>query len=331
MNKRRVLGLAYGIGLAATLCIGNALSQEPMRLQKTIPLPDVKGRIDHMAFDLDGKRLFVAALGNNTFEVVDVQAGKVVHTITGLNEPQGVLFEPKRGRLWVANGQDGTVRIFDGRTFQLLRKIELGDDADNIREDVEHGEIFVGYGSGGIAGFDPDGNKIFDVKLDAHPESFQLERSGSRIFVNVPRSQKISVLDRTKRAVVANWAMGNFHSNFPMALDEKDGRLFVVCRSPAVLLALDTSTGAVVANLPTAGDADDVFYDQERKRVYVSGGEGSIAVYQQKDRDHYVKDVQIATVKGARTSLFVPALRQLFLAVRQEGGEPAAIEVFDVK
>jgi hypothetical protein len=212
-----------------------------------------------------------------------------------------------------------------------VRTLELGDDADNIRRDAATQRIFVGYGSGGIAAFDAEGNKVADVKLDAHPESFQLAKNVLRIFVNLPRSQKVAVIDRATWTVVASWTTDEAQSNFPMALDEADGRLFVVCRNPAVLLVLDTRSGRVVAKLPTVGDSDDVFYDHERKRVYASGGEGAVAVYQQADRDHYTKIAEVATVKGARTSLFVPELSRLFVAVRQEGGNPAAIRVFEAK
>jgi DNA-binding beta-propeller fold protein YncE len=241
-----------------------------------------------------------------------------------------VLYEPEEKRLWIANGNDGKVRIFDALTFQPLQSIELGDDADNIRRDAGTGRIFVGYGKGGIAVFDPNGNKVGDIKVDAHPESFQIEKNGPRMFVNLPGSQKVAVIDRTKSAVVTSWTTDDAQSNFPMALDETDGRLFIVCRKPAVLLVLDNRSGAVVAKLPTVGDSDDVFYDQKRKRIYVSGGEGAIAVYQQKDADRYDKIAQLEAVKGARTSLFVPELNRLFLAVRQMGENGAAIRVYEV-
>jgi DNA-binding beta-propeller fold protein YncE len=334
-NKRARCACATLMLLVAAGLV-HAQSPSPLRLERTIPLPSIKGRIDHLAYDQDNQRLFVAALGNNTVEIIDLKdlknskTGKVAHTITGLEEPQGLLYEPERKRLWIANGGDGTVRIFDAQTFQPLRSIELGDDADNIRRDPATRRIFVGYGNGGIAIFDPDGNTVGDIKVDAHPESFQLEKNGPRLFVNLPHSQKVAVIDRLKSAVVTSWPTDDAQSNFPMALDEADSRLFIVCRKPAVLLVLDTRSGAVVAKLPTIGDSDDVFYDQKRKRIYVSGGEGAIAVYQQKDADHYNKIAQLEAVKGARTSLFVPEMSRLFLAVRQAGENAAAIRVYEV-
>jgi DNA-binding beta-propeller fold protein YncE len=326
----RKAGRAAAIVFLILAAFAHAQQPAPLRLEKTIPLPNVEGRIDHLAFDVENQRLFVAALGNNTMEVVDIKSGKAVQTIGGQAEPQGIVYQPEKKRLWIANGEDGTVRIFDAQTWKPVRSIALGDDADNIRRDAATQRIYVGYGSGGLAAFDAEGNKVADIKLDAHPESFQLEKNGSRIFVNLPNSKKIAVIDRAKSTVLASWATDDAASNFPMALNEADSRLFVVCRRPAVLLVLDTKSGAVIAQLPTVGDSDDVFYDSKRKRIYASGGEGAIFVYQQQDPDRYSKVAQIDTVKGARTSLFVPELDRLFLAIRREGQNAAAIRVYEV-
>ena len=301
---------------------------QPLRLDKTIELPDVQGRIDHLSLDLKGERLFVAALGNNTVEVIDIKGGKRAKTIVGLREPQGVRYVPDVDRLYVANGKDGSVRVFDGNSYSLLKTIDYGDDADNLRYDAEHKRIYVGYGSGALGEFDSDGNKIADIRLDAHPESFQLEKDSPRIYVNLPGSRKVAVVDREKHTVTATWGTGMAFSNYPMALDESDHRLFVVTRLPARLLVLDTNTGKIIQKLPAVGDCDDVFYDRTRKRIYASGGEGEISVIEQKDPDHYTELARIATVKGARTSFFSPELDRLFLAVRHEGSQSAAVKVF---
>jgi Uncharacterized conserved protein len=310
------------------VAIGVAQSNEPLRLEKTIPLPDVKGRIDHMSIDVKNQRLFMAALGNNTVEVIDVAHGKRVHSIPGLHEPQGVLYLPDVNRLYVANGDDGTLRLFDGSSYEAIKTIELGDDADNVRFDAATKHIYVGYGSGALAVLNEDGTKVAEIGLDAHPESFQVEKNGPRLFVNLPKSRKVAVVDRTKGSVVATWRTGGASSNYPMALDENDRRLFIVCRLPARLLVLDTNTGRVVENLPVIGDSDDVFYDGARKRIYATGGEGGISVYQQENADHYKEIAKIPTVKGARTSFFSLDLSKLFVAVRAEGSEPAAIRVY---
>lgn len=311
--------------------LGAAQSNEPLRLEKTIPLPDVQGRIDHMSIDVKNHRLFMAALGNNTVEVIDTQQGKRIRTIPGLHEPQGVLYLPEANRLYVANGDDGTLHIFDGSSYELIKSIKLGDDADNVRFDFGKKHVYVGYGSGALAVMNEDGTKVAEINLDAHPESFQFERNGPRLFVNLPRSRKVAVVDRTKGSVVATWGTGGVFSNYPMALDEDDQRLFIVCRLPARLVVLDTNTGKIIQKLPVIGDSDDVFYDTARKRIYATGGEGGISVYQQDDADHYREIAKLPTVKGARTSFFSPDLRELFVAVRREGSSPAAVRVYSVQ
>jgi YVTN family beta-propeller protein len=299
-----------------------------LRLEKTIQLPDVQGRIDHLALDAKAGRLFVSALGNNTVEVIDVAAGKRVKTIEGLQEPQGVLYVADSNRLFVANDKDGSVRIFDGTSYAPLKTLNYGDDADNLRYDSVHKRVYVGYGDGALGEIDNEGNKIAEIKVDAHPESFQLEKSSPRIYVNLPDSRKIAVIDREKRSVVATWKTDDALANFPMALDEKDHRLFVVTREPARLLVFDTANANIIQKLPAVGDSDDVFYDAARKRIYASGGEGEISVFQQQAPDHYVERGRIQTVKGARTSFYSPDLDRLFLAARRQGSQSAEIRVY---
>jgi len=300
---------------------------QPLRLEKTIELPDVQGRIDHMSVDVKGARLFVSALGNNTVEVIDTKGGKRVKTFKGLQEPQGVLYVAATDRLYVANSKDGSVRIFDGNSYAPLKTLEYGDDADNLRYDPDHKRIYVGYGSGALAEIDEDGNKAGEIKLDAHPESFQMEKESPRIYVNLPKSRKIAVLDRESRTIITTWPLGMTLANYPMALDEADHRLFVVTRYPARLLVIDTATGKTLQRLPAVGDCDDVFYDKAGKRIYAIGGEGAVSAFEQQDSDHYKESARITTVKGARTGFFSPDLDRLFVAVRRQGTQPAAIRV----
>ena len=305
-----------------------AAAAPPLRLEHKLEMPDVDGRIDHLSIDLKTGRLFMAALGNDTIEVLDTSASRRIQTIRGVPEPQGVLFVPSANRLFVASGRDGGVRVFDGTTLKALLTVPFGDDADNLRLDPASGRIWVGYGAGALAAMGTDGVKAADIPVGGHPESFQLEKNGSRIFVNVPNAAKIAVVDRTRRAVIANWTTGDATANYPMTLDEGHQRLFVVCRHPARLLVLDTTTGAIVTTRPTVGDADDVFYDAAARRIYVSGGEGAIATYRQTSADAYEELPRTATVKGARTSFFSPDLRRLFLAVRRQEGTSAAIWIY---
>lgn len=322
---RLLLGLMI---LLVSSAAAEAQTTPPLQLEKTVALPDVQGRIDHLSIDVKGQRLFVAALGNNTVEVIDIKEGKRVKTITGLREPQGVLYVPDNDRLYVANGKDGSVRIFDGTSYSLLKTIEFGDDADNLRYDSRHQRIYVGYGGGAIAAIDNQGNKGDEIKLEAHPESFQLNKDTSRIYINLPGSRKVAVLDLDKHSVLAEWGTGLAFANYPMAVDEADRRLFVVTRMPARLLVFDIDSGKIIETLHAVGDCDDLFYDKNRKRIYASGGEGAISVIEQKDADHYTDGGRIATVKGARTSFFSADLDRLFLAVRRQGSQAAAVQIF---
>jgi len=313
--------------LAAVTGLSWAQSVQPLRLEKTIDLPDVQGRIDHLSIDVPGERLFISALGNNSLEIIDLKVGKRAQTIRQLKEPQGVLYLREANRLYVANGNDGTVRVFDASSYAPVKTLDYGDDADNLRYDASHRRVYVGYGIGALGEIDNE-SKAGEIKLDAHPESFQLEKDGPRIYVNLPKSRKIAVLDREKRSIIATWPIGMALANYPMALDQADHRLFVMTRFPARLLAFDSNTGKTIQHLPAIGDCDDLFYDQTRKRIYAIGGEGSISVFEQQDPDHYKESLRITTVPGARTGFFSPELDRLFLAVRRHGEQAAAIWVF---
>ena len=310
--------LAFFVGSVALLTQTRAVAEgtAPLVLAATIPLNEVSGRIDHMAFDQKRQRLIMAALGNNTVEVVHLSAGKRVQRIMGLSEPQGVAYAERSDLVFVANAGDGSVRMFRGADFSPIGRIDLKDDADNIRIDPASGNVIVGYGKGGLAIIDPERRTVIGtVPLPAHPEGFQIETGTGRAFVNVPDAGQIAVVDLNRRQQVGAWKIPDAAGNFPMALDAANGVLAVVARSPSRLVLLDTKTGSVTLNLPTCGDADDVFFDTKRARIYVSCGAGQVGIFQ-RDRDRYRPLDTIATASGARTSLFVSDADRLFLAER---------------
>ena len=309
-----------------------AQTSTTLKLVQTVPLPGVEGRIDHMTADPPGHRLFIAALGNDTVEVVDFETGRRLHTITGCSEPQGLVYLSKPNQLFVANGGSGEVKIYDGKNFQIIKTIGALPDADNARYDNDHGKVYVGFGEGALAVFSAaNGNLVGRLPVGGHPEAFQVERSGDRIFVNVPDTRSIAVIDRQRQSVATDWPLTSPRSNFPMALDEVNHRLFIGCRSPARLLVLDSNNGKDVATLEIPADADDVFYDAARKQIYVSGGEGFVDVISQKSADTYVELEKIPTARGARTSLFIPEPSVLCVAVPRRGDQPAEIRVFKVE
>ncbi|HZP94700.1 MAG TPA: hypothetical protein VFB20_17725 [Burkholderiales bacterium] len=328
--------IAVLLALCAWACVQSssavAAADAPLREIKRIVLPGVRGRIDHMAVDLAGKRLFVAALGNNTAEVIDVDSGRIVQSIGGLQEPQGLLFVPEAEALFVANGGSNALKIFRGKGFSSSTTLMLEDDNDNIRYDRQAQLAYVGTGGdpdSALAIVDAHGREVPGrIALSGHPESFQLERNAVRVFVNVPTAGVIEVADRIQRKVVARWKVGG-RANFAMALDDEHRRLFVVTRHPAKLWVLDTRDGRTVASLDTVGDADDVFYDEELRRIYVSGGEGHVAVVRQESADRYAATARIQTRDGARTAYFVPQWRMLFVALPAKPGAVAEIRVFE--
>ena len=327
MPFRRIV-VAHSLMLSSCVCL--AQSTPALRLEKEIPLPNVEGRIDHLSADVQGQRVFVAALGNNTVEAVDLQHGQRAAEIKGLKEPQGVLYVPANQTLYVANGADGTVRSFDGRTTQLLKSTPLGDDADNLRYDAERQLVLAGYGSGAIATLGLDLAVKSETKLPAHPESFQLSADGHRLFVNLPGNLSVAVVNRDIHTVSAKWTHLGALSNFPMTLDEEHHRIFLACRLPARLLVVDTNTGGIVARTPTVGDADDLYYDRSRKSIYVIGGEGYIDVLHVSDENQLVSIAHVSTSPGARTGLFVPEWSKVLVAAPHRGSSPARLLVYSL-
>jgi DNA-binding beta-propeller fold protein YncE len=316
-KKHRLVASAVLLALMPLLpAAAPAAEPGPLVLESTIPLRNVGGRIDHMAIDRARQRLIVAALGNGTVEVVDLGTGKPLQRIGGLKDPQGVAYAEKADVLFVANAGDGSVRMFGAADLAPLGRIDLKKDADNIRINPRNRNVVVGYGDGGLAIIDPATRTVLDtIPLKGHPEGFQIEPQTGRAFVNIPDAQQIAVIDLDARRQIATWKVADASANFPMALNSTEGVLASVFRSPPRLVLLDTKTGTVTGNLAACGDADDVFFDARRARIYVSCGAGEIAVFQ-RDGGTYRALASVPTPSGARTSLFVPELDRLFLAVR---------------
>jgi len=337
MKKWLAVGLV-GLGALGLLMMRNtktaiaapqAATRElaPLQLIQKIPVRGVEGRIDHFTAFPKRRLLIFAALGNNSMEIVNTFQAKVVQSVKGLNEPQGVLYVPGLDKIFVANAGSGVVKVYDGKTYALRKSIELGaeSDTDNLRWDEDSKRVFVGI-VGGIAMIDAvtETHVGKDLKgSGGHSESFQLEKKGSRIFVNVPEDGSVvNVIDR-KTGELTKWGLNGVKANYPMALDEDNHRLFVVTRRPPFLMVLDTDTGKEVARVPVGGSCDDVYYDAERKRIYALGGEGFISVVQQNDPDHYTLSANIPSAIGVRTGIFFGT--SLYVGVPASGLEPAQI------
>ena len=325
----RLLACFLGVLMLSTSCpTGFAATAALLELAYTVPLPGVRGRIDHFALDKEDGRLFVAALGNDSVEVIDLQARKRSGRITGLREPQGIGYVPESKRLFVANAGGG-VDVFEGWPLGRVARIDGLDDADNVRYDVRAARIYVGYASA-LGLVDAKARDLAgSIELAGHPESFQLESPGSRVFVNVPTAKQIAIVDRDRRTVIGTWPIGDASANFPMALDQADHRLLVATRHPASLLVYDTESGARVASLRIGGDADDLFYDAKRKQIYVICGDGVVDVFRQHDADHYAPAGRIRTAAGARTGLLADDV--LYVAVPAGGASHAEIRAYSLK
>jgi outer membrane protein assembly factor BamB len=309
-----------------------ASHDQPLTLVRSIELPHVEGRIDHLAYDAATQRLYVAALGNNTVEVVDAATGTHLCSLPGFRQPQGIAIAADARAVAVANGQGEGLQLLDAGDYRPGAVVRLGDDADNVRYDAVAGKLYVGFGAGALAAIDPAAGKVLGhVKLAGHPESFQLERGdGSRAFVNVPDAQQIAVVNRRSMTLVRTWPITTAGANYPMALDEENHRLFVGCRRPAKVLVLDTASGKQNASFEIVGDTDDLFYDAARRRLYVSGGDGFIDVVEDQGSNRFSRIAHVPTAAGARTSLFVADQSRLYLAVPHRGSQKAEIRVYEV-
>lgn len=298
----------------------------PLALEASIPLPGVAGRIDHLAYDAKRGRLYVAALGNGTVEAIDVAGGRSAGRISGLKEPQGLAFLPAQDELAVASGGDGTVRFYRGADLAPSGVLTLGGDADNLRVQSHTGRLVVGYGAGALAIIDPTNHTVMSrTPLPAHPEGFQL--NGDQAVVNLPDTDGIAVVDLAAGKTLATWRNPGLKWNYPLAIDPAAGLIAVAYRFPARLALWDLKTGAVKQRLHACGDADDVFFDAPRHRLYVICGSGGVDVFATTGGD-YARQGATPTRSGARTGLFVPQIDRLFVAARADSGAEAAILVF---
>jgi YVTN family beta-propeller protein len=289
-----------------------------------IPLAEARGRIDHLAFDAARGRLYVAELGSDSVGIIDVKSRRVIRTSGGFDEPQGIGYEADSDTVYVANGGDGSVRMFRGEDFTPLGRLTPGDDADNVRVDQAAHRVYVGYGAGALAVIDSTTRrKVADILLQGHPESFQLDPAGNNIFVNVPDAHHIAVVDRAAQRQLTAWPTGDSRANFPMALDAARDGVISVFRHPARLETYEVRTGRRMDRSDVCTDSDDVFVDARRGRVYVICGEGYVDVFET-SADRLVRIERVATARGSRTGLFVPELDRLFVALRA-GEEPAAL------
>jgi DNA-binding beta-propeller fold protein YncE len=317
----------------------SAQTKPPLRLLQTIPLPDLKGGdFDHFDVDLSGNRLFLTAEENNAVEVFDIRGNTLIHTLRDVDTPHSLLYLPATKQLWVVDGGDGIIKIFDGNTYAVVETVKLAIGADSTVYDPANHLLYVATGgedakmdSSLISIVDTSTRKrVGDIKVNStNIESMALDKSGDRLFANVRDRSLVAVIDTKKRAVISTWPLGDVHGNTPMALDEAHRRLFVVGRKPAKLLVLDSDSGKIIATLPTAELTDDMLFDRASKRIYVACDE-VVVVYVQVDADHYKELGRIPTGFRAKTAILVPELKRYFVAAPRHGQKIAEVRVYEV-
>jgi DNA-binding beta-propeller fold protein YncE len=320
----------------------NAQEKQLLKLVATTPLPGFSGDFDHFGVDLKGNRLFLTAEEHQSVEVFDLQTGKRIHSITGFEEPQAMIYLPDSDRLIVTDGNEkaGMVRLVNGKDYKILETIKLLPNVDAAVFNPVNKYFYVEVG-GGASQAKTHLLSIIDTKTFKHvgditlpgnrSEAMAIDRAGKKMYVNLTGAEKVGVVDLDARKMVAEWAVPDAHVQNSMALDESNHRLFIATRQPAKFFVYNTDTGKVVTVLPCAETNDDMWFDAPRKRIYVTGSD-TASIFEQQDADHYRHVAEVPTGFRARTSVFVPSLNRLYVAVSAKGKPDAkmSIQIYDV-
>lgn len=326
------------IAIVALLTVA-ATAEDPLRLSRSTDLPDVSGDMDHLAIDVAGNRLFVAAEDNGTLRVIDLQTGTVKRTVKGFKTPHSILFVPESHELYITDGS-AAVQVLDSDSFVVKRRVKTTPGADSIGVDSKAQLLYAVSGGKDVSmkrsalseiNF-KEGKLVREIPIDsAHVEAMVLEHSGDRLFVNVTGDNYLAVINRKTGALVERWPIREAQQNAPIAFDEANHRLFIVCRKPGMLVVLDSTTGKTIASMPTGARADEVVFDPSHHRIYVASGEGSLYLYRQIDPDHYAEAGKVPSAPGAKTALLSPDAKQLFVAVSPgEGKTGARVLMYEV-
>ena len=305
----------------------------------TTRMPGLANHFDHLTADLKNDRLFVVPEDNKSVEVYGLHSGKFLHSIKGIGVGHSVVYRADINRIFVSDGTDADLKIFDGASYALLKKVPLRADADATGYDPVTHNLYIAnggldaklnYGFLSIVNTDT-GEKVGEIKIDSNRlEAMVVEKSGPRLFLNMTEKNSIGVIDRKKNAVAAVWPAKGGHVNAAIAIDEQHHRLFVACRD-GKLVVMNSDTGKVLQVLPIATGVDDMVYDPASKRIYVACGEGFVNVYEETDPDHYQSLGKIATGPLGKTGLLIPSMQRYFVAVPPHGKTPAVVLVYAVE
>jgi hypothetical protein len=333
------IALAVLVGLSAHHAQSQTTS--PLILQRTIALPAGTGKFDHFAVDLRANRLFIAATGNHTIEVVDLNTGKMLQTIDGLGKPHGLAWIPETSRLYASDGTQGDLKVFEGSPLKLTTSIKLSEDADDMVYDAKTRLLYVGHGGGAtpaqVAVIDTAVTDIKDQSLKAelplktHPEGLEIDNAHDRIFVNVAEAAEVAIIDGATHSLAGSWKITRARNNVPLAFAEPHNLLFVACRVPGRLVVLDGESGKEMDDLAADEGADDLFFDAELQRIYLVAGSGAVDTYQL-EANKTVRALPVThTSAGSKTGLLVPAHHALYVGVVATGGREAEIRVYSTR
>jgi DNA-binding beta-propeller fold protein YncE len=239
-------------------------------------------------------------------------------------------------KLFIADGNDGNCKVYRGSDLSLLGAIPLDLGPDHEAYDPVRKQLYVGYGGedankdyGELGIIDAVADKhAGDVRTDSHPGAVIVEHPGRTVLITNPKSREIAVVDEQSRAVTSKWVIPE-QLPVALALDAAHHRLFVGTRQPPRLLVFDENSHKLITSLPSVGLMDDLYFDAARRRIYASGGEGFVSVYQQLDADHYKQIASIPTGPVARTSLLVPKFNRYYVAVPAAADRGAEIQVYE--
>src|SRR5712671_6635191 len=321
--------------LAVCALVVKAQDKLPLKLIMTTPMPGFTGDFDHFGLDLKGNRLFLAAEVHKTVEVFDLRTGERVRSIEGFGQPLMMVYLPESNHLVVTDGGDSAVHLVDCKKYKIIKTIKLG-------EGVDHGVLnpvnrFYYVESGGGETGPTHVLSIIDTKSFKHigdvaglpgnsNEGMVIDRAGKKLYVNLTGTDEVGVVDLETRQLVAKWALPDAHVAHAIVLDEPDHRMFIATRKPARFIVLNSDTGKVVTSLPCVGVNSDMSFDVSRKRIYVTGSE-TASVFEQRDADHYEHIAEVPTAYRAKSSIFVPELKRLYIAVSGKGKPDAKLEL----
>jgi DNA-binding beta-propeller fold protein YncE len=331
------------LAFSATL-LAQPQKNPPLRLEASIPMPGVKGDFDHFGADVKGGRLFLAAEEHKTVEVFDLKTGKHLQSVPGFDAPHQIVYVPQNNTILVTDGgvedgKEGYIRVISGQSYKIVSSIKVLAAADSAGYDPETHLMYADTG-GTEAKMDytmisvidtPSAKVVKDIKVDSgRVEAIRFEHHGTRMFANLRTKSQVGVFDKKDHKLLATWDIKDAKENVSMALDEADHRLFVVCRKPAKLIVFDTESGNEVASLPSVDRGDDMAYNSKTKQIYVSGGDGFIGVYAQKDPDHYEEVAKVPSGPAAKISIFIPELNRLYVAASAKGANSAKLLIYQI-